>query len=329
MEDQVKRIVAARLSGMTLKKIGRLEKLADYKVLDALLSAGVPVDVWKWCRGMNAADAERAAKLYNSGLGTPAIAKQLGVGSMTVLRLLVVARCVIKPRKTYTCRDDAFSSLNSPEAAYFAGLIAADGSVTTKQIYSLCINLHHADAYILEELRVWLGSTTTVKIRKRTSRGSDYAQLWLSSKQILTDLRRHGIDEHKSTNLRLPSEIDDYHFLHYARGFIDGDGYVASEHSAHRISVCGAYEFLTAFKSRLQKVTGVTSGGIHRLPSTTRIFQMTWGALADVKTICAALYDNNGPALHRKKERALAMLTREPKKEKQLKTALSNCNLRN
>lgn len=126
-----------------------------------------------------------------------------------------------------------FQFIDSEVKAYWLGFIYADGFLTynkERRNYELGIEIHTDDKYILDLLNYELGNSHKITSRKRniSFNGYDYisncSRIRVYSKDICDDLIAHGIVPDKTNSNKHPLIQDDILFLHFLRGFLDGDG---------------------------------------------------------------------------------------------------------
>lgn len=143
---------------------------------------------------------------------------------------------------------DFFSDINSEKAAYYAGFIAADGSIY-KHPYKnmqkrLTIEIHKKDIEILEKFDVG------TDIFERKNR--DMVSKAISSDRICDDLEKCGIIQNKTFKLQFPKNINDEHIHHFIRGVFDGDGWFTVGKTGYiRAGFVGCYEFLEQIQKRI------------------------------------------------------------------------------
>lgn len=128
---------------------------------------------------------------------------------------------------------DDFFLLPSTISAYWAGFIAADGSINGK-LHQLIITLSVVDINHLYALRSLLAPSANIRIyphnKARNTQWckykiNDYCRFQVTSKQILIDLDRiYNITPSKTRTLVPPNLSDDNNIMAYMVGFIDGDG---------------------------------------------------------------------------------------------------------
>lgn len=127
-----------------------------------------------------------------------------------------------------------FNKIDTPEKAYFLGLIFADGWICydeLKSSYELGIELQSGDEYIIDKLDTALGGgnlrthkdAKTTIICGHTGNVGNISGIRVFSKQIVLDLMSHGIEKNKSKKDKYPI-VNDVLFFDFLRGYIDGDG---------------------------------------------------------------------------------------------------------
>jgi DNA-binding CsgD family transcriptional regulator len=108
------------------------------------------------------------------------------------------------------------------ENCYWAGFIAADGSVDN---YALEIELSKKDENHLFLFKDFLESNAEIKYRTRENR--EYCSIQIYSKKIVDDLKENfNIISNKSLILQPPNKIPEELIKSFIRGYFDGDGHV-------------------------------------------------------------------------------------------------------
>lgn len=123
------------------------------------------------------------------------------------------------------CNEKCFSPVDTPETAYWLGLLAADGWIVThhKEPQGVALALHPRDMNLLREYARFVGYRSEPK---RTRPSAELYQVKITSKTMAQDLIDLGIKPVKSLTLELPT-IDDSLKPHFLRGLFDGDGSVS------------------------------------------------------------------------------------------------------
>ena len=161
--------------------------------------------------------------------------------------------------------DTYFQIINSPNKAYFLGLIYADGWVIfNKKVgtYEFGLQLQSQDKYILEKLNQELGGVHDIihtpskeKIIKGVKTISkDQNTLRVYSKQLVNDLIALNIVPNKTKSSLYPIIPDEY-FFDFLRGYIDGDGcYCINKNGNCEISItCSHRQPLEWVSQNLQR----------------------------------------------------------------------------
>jgi hypothetical protein len=151
----------------------------------------------------------------------------------------------------------------SIEMAYILGFICADGHLATSR-YSLLIQLHKKDKYILENFMKFMNFEGYIY---------DYSNkntctLHISSKEITQDLMNFGLTRHKSQELKWIEQIPDEFVSHFARGYFDGDGHIglAQAHNPNNknliVKLVSTLPFIERLKLEFEKHYGSECGSI-------------------------------------------------------------------
>jgi hypothetical protein len=184
------------------------------------------------------------------------IAERLGRSEGSVrerLKRLRLSKARPHINRLYHVRDDAFARV-TPEATYWAGLLAADGTIH-RDCKSLRLELKATDEIVLVELMRFLGMNRPLSYRSMRGTGSKgcYAGLFITSPEICADLKRlYGLVPAKSTCLPAPTEMSMRCKLAYAAGLIAGDGNLRIDrYGALVITLCSGSEALIHWYWRL------------------------------------------------------------------------------
>jgi len=150
-------------------------------------------------------------------------------------------KCGIQRTKIQGIRDNAFT-LQTPEADFWAGVLAADGSVTKNRI---TLGFKQSDLGFLEQWRDWVGSKHKIDYRTKTTKdGKKFKSCYntFSSGAIVKDLLSYyNITERKSLTLIPPANRAT---LPFVAGLWAGDGTIGRYKNKYgtynwTIAVCG------------------------------------------------------------------------------------------
>lgn len=147
----------------------------------------------------------------------------------------------------YTLNEKIFEVIESPEQAYWLGVMYSDGYITTKNYTNYFgISVAEKDKEWLEKFKNFLSYNGEIHLYY-TSKGAyvenrPYVRLIIGNNKVVEDLKKLGVVEHKTKLLKsLPNipYMDDF-----IRGYIDGDGSLAIR--LPNLIICGNKEFLEA-----------------------------------------------------------------------------------
>ena len=130
-------------------------------------------------------------------------------------------------------RHNFFSSIETELQAYLLGFIASDGSINLKR-HTLCIHVNKKDEEIFELFKIISPNAYTQeckptesisKVQGRTVKNKGSIRLSISSKILIEDLYKLGIEENKTyKEMKIPKQIPKSLIRHFIRGYFDGDG---------------------------------------------------------------------------------------------------------
>lgn len=153
-------------------------------------------------------------------------------------------------RNNPSFREDYFAEPNL-ENSYWAGFIAADGSIATTQRGQkrLVVNLSSKDKDHLEKLRNTLGSGSLKEYKYERSFGKS-SKVYSSaiytkpSDKMCNDLALHfNVHPRKSLHHQ-PPELEGQLAYAFIAGYIDGDGCYYAQNGYPVIKILGTFEFL-------------------------------------------------------------------------------------
>ena len=185
-----------------------------------------------------------------------------------------------KGRRKYNVNDSFFSEPNVLNS-YYAGFIAADGCIRSKQSKEskyLTFGLSIKDKGWLERFAQDIEFDGPIK--EYTFKDRQYVRMCINSKQICNDLERNfNITPRKTATLIPPPLSDDKLIDAFICGYIDGDGSVCFVENHQRqiqkkclISYLGTYEIVDWINGRFgsicetqtQKTPSLSKGGFNK-----------------------------------------------------------------
>lgn len=163
-------------------------------------------------------------KLYNLGIYTPDIEKQLGLKKGVASYLLRKNNISLRHRgpKSKIGKEDFFDNIDTEDKAYFLGWIIADGNVSiNKGQYSLKLHIALKDMELIDKFLKAIDSQNTTKIKEGIN-PSYYVSL--TSVHLVKRLIELGVKPKKSGFEVFPNNIPKPLIHHLVRGIFDGDG---------------------------------------------------------------------------------------------------------
>lgn len=172
--------------------------------------------------------------LYQKGHSAKEILSMLNLTFSENTIIAAIKRNGIEIRPTGVISEGnhyCFHSIANERAAYFLGLMTADGNVMLKndsRHSSVAqFGLDQKDRYLVEAMnRFWGRDDSRVNdhIRVTDGRTRIMSHITICSDQICKDLISYGCVPNKSKNLSVVPDIDERLLPHYIRGFFDGNG---------------------------------------------------------------------------------------------------------
>lgn len=150
-----------------------------------------------------------------------------------------------------------FDNIDTEEKAYILGFIAADGYVGDN---TMRIGLNSIDIEILEKIKVCLESDAKIKVYNQlctlNNKVSEICLLAFTNSHMINSLRNLGLTKNKTIDFKFP-EIPKDLYLHFIRGYFDGDGsmsmYTPNDmYTRYSISICGTESFLLSIQEYLK-----------------------------------------------------------------------------
>lgn len=136
----------------------------------------------------------------------------------------------------------------TPESAYYAGFLAADGCVTFPRKQISWSVARKDEGVLLEFLK---DSQATYPVRRYDSKGYPQSNVTITAPELVGSLEdMYNITPRKSLTLQPPRISNDTNRMAFLKGFVDGDGCIGvSEGTKLRISVVGGSQDMIRFVS--------------------------------------------------------------------------------
>ena len=237
-------------------------------------------------------------EIKSTGASRAAIAKYFEVPEWKLKKLIATNKWgTLKP---IISNENAFDEY-SEESCYWAGFLAADGCVDSKN--RVRVMLKYDDINHLEKLKAFLQSTHAI-----SSNTDKYyrCSFELTSTHICDVLDLNfNIIPNKTDKLKFPSHIPNKYLVHYIRGYFDGDGSICESFSNKNSITASIYvTFASGCKSFSEELFGylhnVLNLGGHLQEFNYSIkWQLKYNT-NDAKTLLTYMYDESTVYLDRK-----------------------------
>lgn len=220
------------------------------------------------------------------------------------------------------CRDEsqrtpfnsAFFDEETPEVAYWAGFLMADGGVRwNKTSCKLTLGLSIKDLDQLVSFKEAI-SAEIEDFNYQTNELGSSANFAVSHPRIKESLKRWGIVPNKTSVGEIPCDIPQKLLPHYLRGLFDGDGSLSDADSGHyQVHLTNNFSICSGVSRILEEQIGIPGRVVLKKENSKtghKTYRWLVSSAEEVKPIVNWLYASDEPAMGRKKERALAMLGR-------------------
>jgi hypothetical protein len=258
-------------------------------------------------RRLSREEQSRAVELYDSGLSGPVVARQLGVQSPAVYLALhrhgTARRSISDYNYEEPLRHDFFDQIDTPEKAYWLGVLITDGCVSNNEII---LSLAGKDVDHVELWRKAIGSTSKLSRATRLKTFDRYkwrcstARLTIRSRQLTAALAKLGVTPAKTGRTKYPDGIPEHLEKHFWRGAIDGDGWLCWARNNGRrqfiIGFTGDEPLVRAFQNFCRKHVPTRAAIQPNGNAVVRLTVTDWFGFE----IARILYEGGEPALARK-----------------------------
>lgn len=239
--------------------------------------------------------------LYKNGLSLRKIGNIYNVSFKPILNVLKKNNLDRRQSK-YTLDENYFEKIDTNSKAYILGLLYADGHVSNGNNFSIC--LQELDKHILDSINKLIGSDRILKfIQKPNEQSQNYYLLKVCNKKVSTDLFNRGVLENKDFIIKYPEEsITDNLFLHFLRGYWDGDGYFSIDKRKFQTgswAICSNKNFCEQIQSKLLKFS-ISSKIYQNSSRDPRSAELRVGSREEIIKIFELIYLNADLYLIRK-----------------------------
>lgn len=227
--------------------------------------------------------------LYLTGISTVEVTKLTGVPSTSIHRMLVAnganrTRSFGQSRGVY--RDELFKDLNTEEAQYWLGFLAADGYIGGNN--NIVINLSIKDELHLDK---YIKYTNSCKLQIPQTKS---VRAYFNNIEVSKTLNSYGLTPRKSLTLDLKVSLTS----NIVRGVFDGDGSISISSKNPKFSIATGSEKLAGklliwFYQELGYLLNFNHWG--------NLYFIETGSIPKLKDIYDLLYLGSTVSLARKK----------------------------
>jgi len=218
---------------------------------------------------MNKSDYNEALRLYKEGKTVRDISKLIKIPVTTTWRLLnqkkqTTTRTNFDYRKsyrTYEIDENLFSKIDTPNKAYFLGIMYADGNIHSRS-HQIKLKLQEKDKQILDDIKLSFNISQKLHfIKSNNIKVQNQYSLVIVNKVMHGDLIRHGVRPNKTFKLSFPFGLDSDLYSHFVRGYFDGDGCISYDDArgSSTVSICGTQQMCEDLQWLFDRNIGIKS----------------------------------------------------------------------
>lgn len=238
---------------------------------------------------------------YNNNIPIYKISKNNSISHRRVVNILKDNKIFNRGNIKYKFNRKIFSVVDDEKRAYWLGFLYADGCVFKSKnniTNHVSIKLSSKDKKHLELFKrdFELPHEITVKSVRSFNKVFEYAQIRISSKEMVNDLIKLGCFPNKTFTLQFP-DIEKELVHHFMRGYFDGDGSIYNGKQKNWY-ILGNYDFLKEYQKKLIEEADLNKIKIHKKKN---IYSLSYGGNLNINKIYNFLYNNSEIYMERKK----------------------------
>lgn len=257
-----KQVVANYVAGASMARAGVTMGIGSTSVQRILRAAGVK---GRSIAALSEEDQMKIAQEYESGMSRAELVAKYGLHSKEPLRT-AMRKHGIAPhdsggKRKWSFDQDFFRS-QTPESAYWAGFIMADGSLCKQgRTWELVLRIDVKD---VEHIRRYCAALRLDQSAIRTVErpGSVSVGVNICHKRLAEDLLPWGIVKRKSYDYSIPS-VAPRLLPDYLRGWFDGDGHIRAGRKGTSLQLVGNRDAVQWYLRALRSL-GYEGGALYR-----------------------------------------------------------------
>lgn len=257
----------------------------------------------KFKNELNVEDEQQIISLFFKGYSYKEISKSAECSERAIQYVLKKHSIEARRKRRYTLDEYFFENIDTPEKAYFFGLLFADGYIGNNHFNNISISLKKSDADILYKFKEHISFTGNIRVNNRMNgfgNSEPVCVLSFSSKTMCEHLRKHGMTGLKKDRLKNNLDIPQNLMRHFFRGYFDGDGSIhigvnsttikGKEYHYDRacFSMIGSKEILDVFV----KESGISTKSKYRQSKTDYMLYLCVNGKKDTRKIFHYFYDD-------------------------------------
>jgi len=218
----------------------------------------------------------------------------------------------------FNLNENYFETINTPNKAYFLGLMYSDGCVREgkKRSKQLMICLQEGDENVLRDFIKELKFTGDLYFNNRTDktcsfRGNSYKsmnfyKLHVSSTKLCNDLIKLGCIPRKSLALKFPTEeqVSKEFLPYFILGLLDGDGWASIDKNGHvSVGFTGTYHVLEGIRNFLHEKINFSNE--NQIKNNIGCYRLCYGGKKQLKKFFNLVYKDINIFINRKKDKFL------------------------
>ena len=215
-------------------------------------------------------------------------------------------------KKESIVNHDYFENIDCERKAYWLGFLLADGCVrkkySDKNSYTLQLEIHHRDKYLLEEFIKDIESDRRILTCKNETKNN--IKVTIYSEKIYEDLHKYGVVERKTTKIKEIPHIQFNMMNHFIRGYFDGDGCITlkkpKDQYIHRATAffCGTQKFLECLNNLLSNEICLKDTKLINMNKYgSNVFNLRYCRNDDIVKLYDYMYEDATIFLNRKKSK--------------------------
>lgn len=188
-------------------------------------------------------------------------------------------------------KEDYFDNIDTPNKAYFLGLLFTDGSIIkdNQRQDSIQLELIETDKKILELLCNELNAKCQLSYKKRDDRENGTFTFSIRSNKISQALSKYNIIPNKTYDVNQVI-IPDKFKIDYLRGFIDGDGSIYYSQNHWYLSICSHSKSIIEQVSK--EINNLFNFQSKKIQVSNNVYKYTWNSNQTI-TILNLLYSQD------------------------------------